>query len=324
MEELISVVVPVYKVEKYLNRCVKSIVDQTYCNLEIILVDDGSPDCCPAMCDAWTEKDSRIKVIHKKNGGLSDARNAGMEVANGELIGFVDSDDWIAPGMYQYLYEVMKSDKSDIAACGVEMIWENGKPSQMLTKIGNCVLNREEAMEALLEESWLKQPVWHKLYKTDIVRGILFPVGKYHEDAFWSYQVIGAAERISVRDYIGYYYWQRNGSIMGEKYSLKRLDAIEALEHRQDYLENNFPNLATKAKFSLWFSCIYHGQKILRDLPKQEQASAIRYISHVLKRHPFSAVTLKMFGQKERFWIRIAKLSFISTCRIRNALKIGL
>ena len=323
-DPLISVIVPVYKVEKYLSRCVKSIIDQTYRNLEIILVDDGSPDRCPVMCDAWTEKDSRIKVIHKSNGGLSDARNAGMKVANGELIGFVDSDDWIAPDMYQSLYEAMKADNSDIAACGVEMVWEDGTSSRMLTKIGSCVLNRKEAMEALIEESWLKQPVWYKLYKTDLIRSIFFPVGKYHEDAFWSYQVIGAAERVSVTDHVGYYYWQRNGSIMGEKYSLKRLDAIEALEQRQDYLESNFPNLAIKARCNLWFSCMYHGQKILQNLSAQEKLRGIQYINNVLKRHPVSVSTLNELSQKERFWIKTTKISLIVVCKIRNALKIGL
>lgn len=323
-EPLISVIVPVYKVEKYLKRCVESIVNQTYDNLEIILVDDGSPDHCPAMCDAWKEKDNRIKVIHKSNGGLSDARNVGMEVANGELIGFVDSDDWIAPDMYQCLYETMKADNSDIVACGVEMVWEDGTLSRMLTKMGSCVLKRKEAMGALIEESWLKQPVWYKLYKTDLVRGILFPVGKYHEDVFWSYQAIGTAERVSVTDHVGYYYWQRNGSIMGEKYSLKRLDAIEALEQRQDYLESNFPELATKARCSLWFSCIYHGQKILQNLATKEQTSALQHINNVLKRHPFSAGALNELSRKEILWIRIAKVSLIAACRLRNTLKIGL
>lgn len=302
----------------------KSIIDQTYGNLEIILVDDGSPDYCPVMCDDWTEKDSRIKVIHKSNGGLSDARNAGMKVANGELIGFVDSDDWIAPDMYQSLYETMKADNSDIAACGVEMVWGDRISSRMLTKNGSCILNRKEAMEALVEESWIKQPVWYKLYKADLIRSIFFPVGKYHEDAFWSYQAIGTAERVSVTDHVGYYYWQRNGSIMSEKYSLKRLDAIEALEQRQDYLESNFPELATKARCSLWFSCIYHGQKILQNLATQEQTSALKYIDNVLKRHPFSAGAFNELSRKEILWIRIAKVSLIVACRIRNALKIGL
>lgn len=323
-EPLISVIVPVYKVEKYLNRCVESIAGQTYSNLEIILVDDGSPDYCPAMCDVWAEKDSRIKVVHKKNGGLSDARNAGMEVACGELIGFVDSDDWIAPDMYQRLYEAMKADNSDVSACGVEMVWGDGTLSKMLTKTGSCVLDKEEAMQALIEESWLKQPVWYKLYKTALIRDILFPVGKYHEDVFWSYRAIGAAERVSVVNHVGYYYWQRSESIMGEEYSLKRLDAIEALEARQNYLENNFPDLATKARCGLWFSCIYHGQKTLQNLSAQEQKCSIQYINHVLQRHQFSAIALNKLGQKEIFWIRIAKISLITACRIRNALKIGL
>lgn len=108
---MISVIVPVYKVEPYLDRCVRSIVEQTYTDLEIILVDDGSPDNCPAICDAWAERDSRVKVIHKQNGGLSDARNAGMDIATGEYIGFVDSDDWIAPEMYQILYNMLQRDQ---------------------------------------------------------------------------------------------------------------------------------------------------------------------------------------------------------------------
>lgn len=323
-ELLISVIVPVYNVEKYLDRCVESIVGQTYSNLEIILVDDGSPDHCPAMCDAWTKKDSRIKVVHKKNGGLSDARNAGMEVSNGEMIGFVDSDDWIAPDMYQRLYEAMKSDNSDIAACGVEMVWEDETAVRMLTKSCNCVLSKEEAMQALIEESWIKQPVWYKLYKADIIRHIPFPVGKYHEDTFWSYQVIGVAERVSVIDHVGYYYRQRSGSIMGEAYTLKHLDAIEALEHRQDYLENNFPYLAIRARCSLWFSCMYHGQKILREIQKKEQTNAIKYLRGVIRRHPFSSAYLNELGRKEKIWLSIAKISLQVACRIRNALRIGL
>ena len=132
--ELISIIVPVYRVEPYLDRCVQSIVDQTYQNLEIILVDDGSPDNCPAMCDAWAAKDSRVKVIHKENGGLSDARNAGLAAAAGEYIGFVDSDDWISPDMYRLLYENMAEHGSDVSACGVEMVWEDRTPPRLLTK----------------------------------------------------------------------------------------------------------------------------------------------------------------------------------------------
>lgn len=317
----ISIIVPVYKVEPYLDKCVSSIVNQTYTNLEIILVDDGSPDNCPTMCDAWAEKDSRIRVIHKTNGGLSDARNAGMTVATGELMAFVDSDDWIVPDMYEYLYQRLTEDNSDIAACGVQMVWENKTPSRMLTRDGNCVLNQEEAMRAIIEESWLKQPVWYKLYKTALVRDILFPKGKCHEDVFWSYQAVGRAQRVSVSDHIGYYYLQRGGSIMGAGYSLKRLDAVEAKVQRCAYIQERFPALSPLAIKDLWFTCIYQGQLALRALNKAEAEKILTYFENLVETHPFQ---MEGCSLKERLWLNMAKSSLAVACRIRNALKIGL
>lgn len=317
----VSIIVPVYKVEPYLDKCVSSIVNQTYTNLEIILVDDGSPDNCSAKCDVWAKKDSRIRVIHKPNGGLSDARNAGMAVATGELMAFVDSDDWIAPDMYEHLYRRLAEDNSDIAACGVQMIWEDKTPSRALTREGSCVLNQEEAMQAIIEESWLKQPVWYKLYKTALVRDILFPKGKYHEDVFWSYQAVGRAQRVSVSDHIGYYYLQRGGSIMGEGYSLKRLDAVEAKVQRCAYMQERFPALSPLAVKDIWFTCIYHGQLAMRTLDISAAKEIVAYLKGVLRVHSFSSETCSM---KERILLEMAKSSLAATCRIRNMLKIGL
>ena len=320
---LISIIVPIYKVEKYLERCVQSIVDQTYKNLEIILVDDGSPDNCPAMCDAWAKRDCRIKVIHKKNGGLSDARNAGMAIANGELMGFVDSDDWISPEMYQLLYERLEADNSDISACGVEMVWEDGTPSRMLTKSGCCVLDREEAMQAIIEESWLKQPVWYKLYKTEQIRDISFPVGKYHEDVFWSYQAVARARRVSVVDTPCYHYTQRSGSIMGEGYSLKRLDSLDAKVLRLTYVCEYFPQLIPSAHSNLLFSCMYAFQMCLQHLTPPEIELArerIEKIIDIVK--PFQQE--KSSPLKQRVWLHMAQRSFWKTCQLRNKLKIGM
>lgn len=318
---LISVIVPVYKVEPYLDKCISSTVNQTYRNLEIILVDDGSPDNCPAMCDAWAEKDSRIRVIHKTNGGLSDARNAAMAVATGELMAFVDSDDWIASDMYEHLYQRLAEDNSDIAACGVQMVWENGASSRMLTREGSRVLNQEEAMRAIIEESWLKQPVCYKLYKTELVRDILFPKGKYHEDVFWSYQAVGRAKKVSVSDHIGYYYLQRGGSIMGEGYSLKRLDAIEGKVQRCAYMQERFPALSALSIKDLWFTCIYQGQLALRTLDKAEAEKILAYFENIMEMHPFK---MKECSAKEKLWINMAKSNLMAACRVRNALKIGL
>lgn len=317
----ISVIVPVYKVEPYLDKCISSIANQTYTNMEIILVDDGSPDNCPAMCDAWAEKDNRIRVIHKTNGGLSDARNAAMAVATGELMAFVDSDDWIASDMYEHLYQRLTEDNSDIAACGVQMVWENGASSRMLTREGSRVLNQEEAMRAIIEESWLKQPVWYKLYKTELVRDILFPKGKYHEDVFWSYQAVGRAKKVSVSDHIGYYYLQRGGSIMGEGYSLKRLDAVEAKVQRCAYIQKQFPEISALATKNLWFTCIYHGQLALRTLDISAAKEIVAYLKGVLRVHSFSSETCSI---KERIWLDMARNGLATTCRVRNMLKIGL
>lgn len=318
---LISVIVPVYKVEAYLDRCVQSIVDQTYRNLEIILVDDGSPDNCPAMCDVWAAKDDRIKVIHKPNGGLSDARNAGMAVAAGVYMGFVDSDDYIAPNMYQLLYEHIISDACDIAACGVEMVWEDGTPSRSLTKAGSCILDCEAAMEACIRESWLKQPVWYKLYKTELIRDIPFPVGKYHEDVFWTWQVVARAERVSVFDTPCYYYVQRSGSIMAEEYSLHRLDAVEAKRQRLEYLEGEYTELADQAGIDLLFTCIYHGQLALRDLEKSEQDTVFLILKPLVRSY---LINNRRLSFEHKCWLILAKLDLKICCRIRNRLGVGL
>lgn len=321
---MISVIVPVYKVEPYLDRCVRSIVEQTYTDLEIILVDDGSPDNCPAMCDAWAKKDSRIKVIHKQNGGLSDARNAGMDFASGEYIGFVDSDDWIAAEMYQTLYDILQRDNSDIAACGVQMVWEDGRPPKMLTYPVQKVLDSTAAMLAIIEERELKQPVWYKLYRRNLISSIRFPVGKYHEDVFWSYQAMGAAQRVSITDTPYYFYTQRTNSIMGETFSLHRLDTLEACAQRQQYIEQQFPPLAEQAAVDFCFRCIYQQQSALRYLKNCEQKKAsviIKYYWNQVMRENFYCYSVPL---KQKIWLQLAKINFIGICRLRNLLQIGI
>lgn len=320
---LITVIVPIYKVEPYLDRCVRSIVDQTYTNLEIILVDDGSPDNCPTMCDAWAAKDSRIKVIHKANGGLSDARNAGLAAATGDYIAFVDSDDWIAPEMLERLYEAIQRDESDIAACAVEMVWEDDTPSRMLTVRENRVLEREEAQSALFSEKLLKHPVWYKLYRGETIHDIPFEVGKYHEDVFWSYQAVGKAKSVSLIDYVGYFYTQRPGSIMGESFSLKRLDAMEAYERRYGYLAENFPELEQRARLSLITHCIYMGQMALKYLDREERKTAFAYLNEVKSRYPYSHMEYANRKMSHRLWLDLSKVSLKLACMLKNVLGVG-
>ena len=320
---MISVIVPVYKVEAYLDRCVQSIVGQTYRDLEIILVDDGSPDRCGAMCDAWAEKDCRIKVVHKENGGLSDARNAGMAVATGEYTGFIDSDDYIAPDMYRLLLERMTADGSDIAACGVEMVYEDGTPSRIMTPEGTHILGNRQAMESIVMERYLLQPVWYKLYHTDLIRGIPFAVGKCHEDVFWSWQVIARANRVSIFDTPCYYYLQRSGSIMDEKFSEKRLDAIEAKCQRYDYLMIHYPPLLPAALCGLHFECMYFGQQALRTLPAREAAPILARLQRTVAEYPIHTDILRARRMSQRVWLQLAAISIQTTCRLRNMLRIG-
>lgn len=324
IHDLISVVVPVYNVESYLDRCVKSIIDQTYSNLEILLVDDGSTDNSSVLCDAWALKESRIKVIHKTNGGLSDARNVGMTNSMGEYIAFIDSDDWIAPEMLERLIKSIQENKSDISACAVEMVWGDGTPSKLLTVRTNCVLSCIEAQKALLEESLLKQPVWYKLYKRSCICNILFEVGKYHEDVFWSFQAIGNANSVSLIDYIGYYYYQRPNSIMGAGYSLKRLDVIEAYTKRVQYFDKYFPQLSSQSRIAVWNKCIYHGQMSLKYLPSELCDQAFAELKDTV-----SATTLfhrDMLNLKfsHRVWILLARRSLKMSCKIKNIMGVGL
>ena len=209
---LISVIVPVYKVDAFLDECVNSIVNQTYTNLEIILVDDGSPDKCPEICDAWAEKDSRVKVIHQKNAGVSFARNAGLDLAEGDYIGFVDSDDYIAPDMYQVMMEALKGSTKKMACCSPYFVTDQGK----LIREGVQPSQREMSIAKAIDEVfWMRVEVavWGKLYDRAIFEDIRFPVGETNEDFPLVIPTIVKANGMAHVQRCLYYYRQRAGSI---------------------------------------------------------------------------------------------------------------
>lgn len=320
---LISIIVPVYKVEKYLDRCVQSIVNQTYQNLEIILVDDGSPDHCPVMCDTWAEKDNRIQVIHKTNGGLSDARNAGLAVATGDLIGFVDSDDWISSEMYQLLYDDICHNGSDISCCGIQMVWENSEARQMLTMEGDKVLENEEAMLSLIQESWLKHPVVNRLYKKECVQGVYFPYKRLHEDVFWGYQVIAKANKVSIIGRLGYFYLQRNDSIMGQIFSIKRLDMFDAYYDELRFIQSRYPSISGKAIAIFGSRLLYAYQCIFRMTDKKEKEQCLERLFPLFAYWKKYKMSGEPDGNKAKFWYAWACASITITAKIRNKLKVG-
>jgi len=321
--DLISVIVPVYKVEAYLDRCVQSIVDQTYTNLEIILVDDGSPDRCPQMCDEWAKRDRRIRVIHKENGGLSDARNAGMEVVAGEYIAFVDSDDWLAKAFIENLYNAVVSNDCEVAGCVFRMTDRMQEEEVAAEANVIRIVDRHTAVSDLIDDK-IRQVVWNKLYKRALIQDIPFEKGKLHEDEFWSYQVLGRITRYAEIDYIGYFYFQRQESIMGNFYSLRRLDALEAKENRQFYLQKYMPVLIEHGQRNLFFSCVYHGQLALKYLKDSERKTALELLKKKSRQWRLSPEQKKTMKITHKVWACMADVSLPMTCRIRNLLSIGL
>lgn len=319
---LISVIVPVYKVEAYLDKCVQSIVDQTYTNLEIILVDDGSPDNCPAMCDAWAAKDRRIKVIHQENQGGGTARNTALDAARGELIAFVDSDDYIASDMYAALYALI-AEGADIAECGY-MIVENDCSLSSTAHSTTTMYSTEEALYANLYNTACQQVIWNKLYQKETIGTIRFVAGKTIDDEYFTYRAIGNAKNVAVISDILYFYRQHGESIMHQNYSLKRLDAVPACAERCNYIIIHYPNLESDARINLWMTCMFHCQMTLCSLHGDDKQNAMQLIRKTIKSQHLYGKDFKSAHSSTRLWLLLGKLNFSLVCKIRNLLHVGL
>ncbi len=237
----ISVIVPVYEVEPYLRKCLDSVVNQTYQNLEIILVDDGSPDKCPAICDEYAARDERIQVIHKENGGVASARNAGLERVTGDYIGWVDSDDWIETDMFEYLLENAEKFGADITVCGRYEISKENKKFRGWEEI-KCI-NRLEGLTLLLQNDLMQNFLWDKLWRRDLFQGILFPAGKTFEDVAIMYRLFERAEKVVCLPVAKYNYFHRLGSIVSDTTLKNRLNHYWAAKDRYEKMKDRWPEL---------------------------------------------------------------------------------
>lgn len=253
MGDLISVIVPVYNVKDYLDECMESICHQTYQNLEIILVDDGSTDTSGKLCDEWAKRDERIKVIHQENAGVSEARNKAIEIAGGKYLAFVDPDDRLELKMYEILMEEMVRSNASMVVCSYYKIGENGEriPSKQ-SGLNSCVLSPQEYMDKLFINGRIKTTlvvVWSKLYRRDLFEKNRFPKGRIHEDEAILHQLVLQADRISIIEEPLYAYRIRQGSIMRSGISLKKQDYFYAVEKRvRDCDRAGFPH-ETMRKF---------------------------------------------------------------------------
>lgn len=251
----LSIIVPVYQVEAHIDECITSILDQTFRDFELILVDDGSLDRCPAICDVYAQKDSRIRVIHQKNQGLSAARNTGLQAAGGDYIGFVDSDDFIEASMYEKLLDNLEREKADISVCGRYKVWGDKKIQEQKSNVYK-VMDSAQAL-ALMNTNvlgYFDVAAWDKIYKRSCFKGIEFPEGKLCEDWFVMYKLFFNAHRIVYDSIPLYNYRQRTGSIThGKKVNTMSLAAsLEVL----NFVRTQQPQYVREAQFAYVFAGI--------------------------------------------------------------------
>ena len=312
----VSIIVSIYGVEKYLDRCVQSILDQSYRDFECILVDDGSPDRCGAKCDAWANKDQRIKVIHQENKGPSAARNEGLRRAEGEYLCFVDSDDYIHPDMIRELYDDIARNNADLSVCCFQHVDENGHRVELTSHpLERIVIDRITALECLnTNVNFIF--IWNKLYKRTLFENIRFPFGKWHEDTFTIHEILFGCSRIALDPQKLYYYVQREGSISHSHSSFKRLDDVEAYYERVRFYEKNGLQKLIPAVVNVMMNkyaervayldaSLETTKKRIREIKKMVRSCYRKYFLKVRKINIFKVECLALYQHMHRFKKRL-------------------
>lgn len=300
---LISVIVPVYNVEQYLPRCVDSILAQTYRNLEVILVDDGTKDASDKICDAYAARDARIRVIHKENGGLSSARNAGIDIARGEYLGFVDSDDWIEPEMYETMLRMaLEEDVKLVCAGRYDVSSTTGEK-----KVGLCpprreVITGEELVGRIFRWDNIDSAAWDKLYHRSLFRQIRYPLGKIVEDVPVTYLIALDAGKIGMCDRAFYNYYHRPGSITTASVSGKTFHFSQHTKVIYPYIRDHYPALRNEARYLRVRSLVYTLQMLeLTDEETQKTyATEYREARKALRTHVGFVMKSGLFTGKEK------------------------
>lgn len=304
----VSIVVPVFNVEKYLERCVNSILSQTFKEFEVILVDDGSTDYSGMLCDQYSNRDSRVRVIHKTNGGLSDARNVGIDAALGKWILFVDSDDFIEPEMVSTLHTLAVNEKAQIAICGIRNCYE-GMSSIQYPKIEQFSCTGTEALRMTLEGGKIPGSICDKLIQRELVVGKYFPRGKIYEDAFYMPELLLSAEKVVVTTQPLYNYWHRRGSITTHPFTPKKMDVIKAYEYTMEVVRRRCPELVPFAEFRLLWAHLVVLDSII--LVKKYRRCIPQYAEVIcyLKANWKKVFKCHMFTVERRFAALLLKLN---------------
>ena len=284
-EDIVSIIVPVYKVENEIDRCIQSILNQTYTSIEIILVDDGSPDKCPEICDAYAKQDKRIKVIHKENGGLSDARNVGLDVAKGEYIAFIDSDDWVEDSFIEQLLTNLISTNSDISICGYTLVNENNQKRHYSAQKDLELLENEEALRELFTQEKFGCMVWQKLYRKELFKDIRFPVNKLYEDVAVSLPLFIKSKQCVISNKELYFYFQRNSSIVNSRFNKNKLDMLEFIQNMIDYSHANEHKFDNETEAFYLKAVLMNILQSYKDNSSKEAKECAKYLKGELKKH---------------------------------------
>ena len=323
---LISVIVPVYNVAQYLEKSIASIQEQTYQNLEIILVDDGATDESDRLCDAIAEQDDRVSVLHKKNEGLSQARNDGMKQAHGDYLIFIDSDDYIHPEMIQSLYEQLIQEDADVSSCGVMNVYANDESPQSANQDGYFVCDSQTFLREYLIGEKIPGTICNKLIKKEIATALSFPKGLIYEDAYYHFDLIKLAKKYVVNTKPYYYYFHRGDSITTKPYAEKDLAYIDIYQKFYNEVMKNYPDLKEVAFFRLAYAYFFILDKMLLD-DQYKQFEAYFQIHRFLKSHAFAIARNSIFRKGRRIsalalFINISLYRFLLLKNIEKSKKL--
>ena len=310
--DLISIIVPIYNVKEYLSRCIDSILSQTYSNIEIILSDDGSTDGSSDICDEYEKKDKRIRVIHEMNKGLSEARNRGIRIARGKYLSFIDSDDWVSPNFILKLYYALIRTSSDISEClfkKTDRFDCNGEDTGKIESF-----SKEQVLLKLCHNNHERHVVaWNKLYKSELFEGLVFPLGKLHEDEFTTHLVFNKCKSVSIIYDELYFYYQNDQSIINKKINLKRLDSIEGIYNRLMFFKEQGMN----THFEYCSVLLFKQFLDFAFIPYVKYENKKEFVKHLGKKFK----TIKQYIFTKRFSFE-QKISFFAGCVCFSLIKI--
>ena len=324
MNGTVSIIVPIYAVERWLPVCVESLINQTYSEMEIILVDDGSPDRCPEICDDWSKRDKRIRVVHKKNGGLASARNAGMDVMTGDLFMFVDSDDFLDKDAVQCMVDGLNRSEVDIVCCGIRKVFPDTDRTSPDRYTPGTYNQKEAIKHLLLWDGVVRSFAWGKLYRTDLAGNIRFLEElKYGEDTPFVYKALTRSNRICQLPDIKYNYLQRLGSLTGNTYSHKKLLTIKAAQIISEQCKMDYPELSDFADYHVAMDCyILLGGLVLSGVEKKYPEDS-RFLCNIMKQYSVRLIAQKSSWKRGIFYgmaWRIPKVYRVKEA-VKSALK---